>query len=128
MSLGERIKEWIRREFPLYLGLATVATNFLVGFNLEGLSGEHAALWIGLINVVAGTIVALLTRPVAPTVFVYLLSSGVAVAAAYGYNVPPETVAQWSALVQGVMVFLLRNQISPNKDAPFTGVLGGEPP
>lgn len=123
--MGSKIKEWIRKDFPLYFGLAIVIANFLVGFNMKGFSGEQAALWMTAINVVGATVVALLTRPVAPTVFVYAFSALVSLLAAYGYNVPPDTVAQVNALVQGVMIFLLRNQISPNADAPFTGVLGG---
>lgn len=126
--MGNKIKAWIAKDFPLYFGLVVVLVNFIVGFNLKGFSSEQAALWMAAINVVAMTIVALMTKPVAPTVFVYLFNAAVALLAAYGYNVTPDQLAQLNALVQGIMVFLLRNQISPNKDAPFTGVLGGEPP
>jgi hypothetical protein len=126
--MGSSIKDWIRKDFPLYFGLAVVVVNFLIGFNLKGFSGEQAALWMTFVNVVAGTIVALLTKPVPPTVFVYAFGAGVALFAAYGYNVSPDMVAQLNALVQGIMIFLLRAQVSPNKDAPFTGVLGGETP
>lgn len=126
--MGSKIKAWIQKDFPLYFGLAAVVVNFLIGFNFHGFSGEQAALWMAAVNVGAATVVALLTKPVAPTVFVYAFGAGVALLAAYGYNVPPDTVAQYNALVQGIMVFLLRNQISPNADAPFTGVLGGVTP
>jgi hypothetical protein len=127
--MGNGIKEWIRKDFPLYFGLAVVVVNFVIGFDIKGFNAEQAALWMTAVNVVAATIVALLTKPVAPTVFVYAFGAITALVAAYGYNVTPDQLAQLNALVQGIMVFLLRNQISPNRDAPFTGVLGAaEPP
>ena len=98
--------------------------NWAVGFQWDGLSETQAAAIMAVINAAAAVFVALKTRPVPPAVFNGLVTAGAALLLAYGFSLSPEQVASFTLMVQGIVAFLTRQQVSPTPDAPFTGVLG----
>lgn len=121
------------REPALWLAVIQAALGVLVGFQLDGLSAEQAAIWLSLTNALIAVVQALLTRPIAPTVFTNALAILATLGAAYGLDWGQELVASLNLLVVAVVTLIARGEISPAPDAHKTGVLGhkvttGPPP
>jgi hypothetical protein len=105
------------REPTLWIGVATSIVMVIGTLGLGFLNGEQAALVVVAINALAGALNAYTVRPVAPAVFTYAVGSIIAVAAAYGLNLPTETVASINALVIPMLALLTRGQVSPEDTA-----------
>jgi len=118
------MKNILGREFTLWFAVIAGAINFLVTFGLGFLSPEQAALIITFISAVFGAIAAWRTRPIAPQVFTYAVSSAVALAGAYGLDLTQEQVGSFNLLVLSFLALMTRHQVSPFEDAHKTGVLG----
>lgn len=112
------------RDPTLWIALITAALGTLVTFNISGLSGTQSAWIVAAINAVGGAVAAWRTRPIAPQAFLYLTSSLIGLAGAYGLHLSDETVGSVNGLVLAVLMFLVRGQVSPAEDAHLTGVLG----
>jgi hypothetical protein len=102
-----------KMEWALVAAAIAAILNWIVGFNFNGLSAEQASLVMTAINAVAALVVAMRTRPVPPGVFVYLISSLAALAAAYGLEWSQEAVGTFTAAVIAVLGMLHRVQVSP---------------
>ena len=112
------------REPTLWVAAATAVINFLVGFQLDGLSPEQGA-WIATVVNAAGAIfVAFQARPVAPNVFSYGISSVAGLLGAYGLDMSQEMVTSTQGLVLMLFALVSRGQVSPIGDQDTTGVMG----
>lgn len=106
------------REPALVLGLIGATLTTLVSFNVPFLSAGAAAAIMALLT--AG-VTALLTRPIAPALFVGVLTAGVALVAEYGYTVSDQVVASLTGLLLAAFaLFGIRPQVRPAER-------GGEP-
>ncbi len=115
MSIMDRLKS-LRREPTLYIGVIAAVANWLVGFNLEWLSAEQAALWMTAINAVAGFVAGFKTRPIPPQAFTYAVTSLAGLGAAYGLDYSQEQVGQFNAMLIAVLALLARGQVSPKNE------------
>jgi len=101
------------REPTLWLGVISSLVILVGTFGLHTLTGLQAALFVVAINAVAGAVNAYAVRPISPVAFTYAVGSIVAVAGAYGLNLPIETVAALNAVVIPALALLSRGQVSP---------------
>lgn len=101
------------REPALWVALITALITVLATLNLEFLdAGQAAAITVFLGSV----IMAVTTRPIAPALFTGLLSSGVALAAEYGFHLPDVTVAALTVLVLTFCTLVgVRPQVEPQE-------------
>jgi hypothetical protein len=114
----------MKREWTLITAFIAAGLNWLVGFGLHNLSATQAAWINAAIAAVAGVVVALQTRPIAPQAFTYLITVLAGLTGAYGFHLSATAVANVSALVLAGLALITRGQVSPKVDAPHTGVLG----
>lgn len=100
------------------LGVAAVAAvlNWLAGFGLGFLTPGEAAIWITVVNAVALLVVALKTRPVAPQVWTYVITSGAALISAYGGHLDQHAVSSFSLAFLAVLAFIGHGFVSPKSD------------
>lgn len=126
VTMWDRIKGFFRREPTLYIGLIGAALNWIVGFQIDGLSAEQAALWMTGLNAVLGVWAAIKTRPIVPQAFTYAVTSLAGLGAAYGLDYTQEQLGQFNTLVLAFLIFMTRQQVSPAGDAGKTGVLGNK--
>jgi len=103
----------LQREPALLVGVLAAVLNVLVGFGVGELSNEQATLIVAFVNAVAGAVIAWRTRPVAPGVFLLVVSAGAALAAGFGLEFSQEQVAAVGALVVSVLAIINREQVSP---------------
>lgn len=115
---------WFGREPALWLALLQSVLAIVVGFGVDGLSAEQAALWMTAFNALLGVVVALRTRPIGPTAFTHLVTVVVTLLAAYQLDLSQELVAGVNLLVLNILMLITRGEISPAEDAHKTGVLG----
>jgi hypothetical protein len=110
------------------LGLAVIAggLNLIAGLGLKGLTPLEASALIVFINAVALAVAALKTRPIAPQVFTYVVTSAAAVLAAWGFHVQQGTVSGISTFLLAVLALLTHGQVSPTSDVKATS--GGSRP
>ena len=114
------------REPALWLAALQAIVAVVVGFQIDGFSPEQAALWMAAVNAAVGVAMALMTAPVAPSIFGNLFSVLATLGAAYGLDLGQEMVGLINAALMSVVVLLVRPQISPAEDAHKTGVLGNK--
>lgn len=97
------------------LGVAVVAAvlNMVAGFGWKGLTPLESAAIITLINAVALAVASIKTRPIAPSVWTYLVTSAVAVVVAWGGHVSQGVTSELSTLVLAVLALLTHGQVSP---------------
>lgn len=97
------------------LGVAVVAAvlNLIAGFGWKALTPLEASAVITLINAVALAVVAMKTRPIAPSVWTYVVASGAAVVSAWGGHVSQATVTNVSTLVLAILAAWTHGQVSP---------------
>ncbi|OLZ72580.1 hypothetical protein AVW11_04090 [Streptomyces amritsarensis] len=100
------------REPALVIATFSAALSLLVTFNF-GLTGEQAGAIVAAISAILAAVTAVYTRPIAPAAFTGLVATTVALLAAYGFTVGPETVGAWNAVVLAVLGFVTRGQVSP---------------
>lgn len=99
------------REPALWLGVIGAALTTLVSLNFPGLSVGTVAAIMALLTALA---TALTTRPIAPAVFVGVLTAGVALFTEYGVNVSDGLVAGLtSVLLAAFALFGIRPQVRP---------------
>jgi uncharacterized membrane protein len=97
------------------LGIATVAAvlNWVAGFGWSALNGDQAALWIVAINAVALVVAALKTRPIAPQVWTYAITSAAALLGAYGLHLSQNFTSGLSLVILSILALLTHGQVSP---------------
>ncbi len=106
------------REPALWLGLIGAVLTTMVSLNLPWLSVGAAAAIMALLTAI---VTAVTTRPVAPALFVGVLTALVALFAEYGVNLSDGLVAGLSsALLAAFALFGVRPQVRPAEP-------GGEP-
>lgn len=129
MGFWERVRKFfLRREPALWLATLQAGLAALVGFKLDWLTAEQAALWVSFANVAIGAVVAWRTRPVAPSLYTTAFTVAVTLLAAYGLDVNQEMVGTINLAIISIVTLLARGQISPEEDAAKTGVLGTAKP
>jgi hypothetical protein len=80
------------------------------------LSKDQVGAIVAVIDGVAALITAWKVRPLAPTLFTYIITGIAALATAYGANINPETVAGANAFVVALVFALTRMQQTPTSD------------
>lgn len=99
------------REPALIIGFIGAVIAVLVGLNLPGLS---AGAGVAIVAVVTALITAVTTRPVAPSLYVGLVTAVAALAAQYGFHLSEDVISGVGALVlAGFALFGVRPQVSP---------------
>lgn len=106
-----------QREPTLWIAVVNAAVILIGTFGLHFVSGGQAAAIVVVINAIFLAINAYAVRPISPAVFTYAVGAVVALLAAYGYNVPVETVASLNVLVIAILALLTRGQVSPQETA-----------
>lgn len=106
-----------QREPTLWIAFASSVVVLLGTFGFRLLTPDNAAAVVVVINAIAAAINAYAVRPISPIAFTYAVASVVALAATYGFNVPPETIAAINALVVPALALLSRGQVSPEETA-----------
>lgn len=106
-----------QREPTLWIAVINAVVILVGTFSLKFISGEQAALIVAVINAIFLAINAYAVRPISPAAFTYAVGAIVALLAAYGLNVPTETVASLNVVVIAVLALLTRGQVSPAETA-----------
>jgi hypothetical protein len=105
--------KFLGREPALWLAVVAAALGLLAVPDVGVLSVIQAGLWIAVVNGVVGVATAVLTRPIAPSAFTYLIGAGVALWNEYFRDVSDAFTAQANILVLAVLVLLTRDQVTP---------------
>ncbi|MDQ0842391.1 hypothetical protein [Streptomyces sp. V1I6] len=100
------------REPALIIAAVSAGLSLLVSFQF-GLSGEQAGAIVAVVSAVFAAATAAVTRPIAPSAFTGLVAAAVALFAAYGLEVSPETVGALNAGVLAFLGLVTRGQVSP---------------
>lgn len=103
-------------EWSLAVGAITAILDWLVGFGWSALTADQAALIVAAITAVAGVVVALKTRPIAPGAFTYAISALAALLGGYGLHLSQQNVATFSAAFVAVLAFIMRGHVAPAAD------------
>lgn len=106
-----------QREPTLWIAVINAVVILVGTFSLKFISGAQAALIVAVINAIFLAINAYAVRPISPAAFTYAVGAVVALAAAYGLNVPTETVASANVLIIAILSLLTRGQVSPAETA-----------
>lgn len=106
-----------QREPTLWIAVINAVVILVGTFGLRFVDGDQAGLIVAVINAIFGCITAYAVRPISPVAFTYAIGAIVALAAAYGLAVPPETVASLNVLVIALLALLSRGQVSPQETA-----------
>lgn len=104
------------REPAAWVAVFAAAMSVLAAFNWTFLTEEQAALWVALADGIAAIIVAWRVRPIAPSLFTYIITAVAALAMAYGAQVPDRLVAALNTLAVALVFALTRAQQTPKKD------------
>ncbi|MFG2412263.1 hypothetical protein [Streptomyces goshikiensis] len=102
----------LNREPAVVIGVVSAVLSLIVTFNI-GLTSLQAGATVAVISAGSAAVTAARTRPVAPAAFTGLITAGVALLAAWHFQVAPATVGSLNAVVLAVLVFLTRGQVSP---------------
>jgi hypothetical protein len=101
------------RSPTLWVAVITSAVLLLGTFGFGWLTGQQAGLVNAAILAAGGLVTALLVRPFQPAAFTGLLNAMVALVAAYGLNLSPETVTALNTFGLGIFTLLLYGNVSP---------------
>lgn len=101
------------REPTLWLAVIAAMLSLIGTFGIRWLDAEQAALAVAALYAVVAAINAYAVRPISPVAFTYAIGALVALAAAYGLNVPQETVGMIGASVVPILALLSRGQVTP---------------
>jgi uncharacterized membrane protein len=105
-----------KMEWSLVIGAITAVLNVIVGFGWSALSADQAAWIIAGISAVAGVVVAMKTRPIAPGAFTYAISVGASLLGAYGLHLSQSFVATFSTAFVAVLALVMRGHVAPTAD------------
>ena len=110
------------------LGTAAVAgvLNWVAGFGWHALTPIEAGWWVTAISAVAAVVAGLKTRPIAPQVWTYAVTSLAALAGAYGLHFSQGNVASFSTALLAVLALLTHGQVSPAADVKRHGIDAGQ--
>jgi len=100
-------------EWALAVGAITAILDWLVGFGWTALTADQATLIVTAITAVAGVVVAIKTRPIAPGAFTYAISAAAALLGGYGLHFSQSQVATFSAAFVAVLAFIMRGHVAP---------------
>jgi hypothetical protein len=124
---GDPVKPKIfGREPTLYIALITALISWGVGFGWEGLTAENAAWISAVINAVAAAAASFLTRPIAPQLFTYGMTTIFGLLASYGLSFSQEMVSSTQFVLLTLLALVTRGEVSPVDDAHKTGVMGNK--
>lgn len=112
------------REPTAWLQLFTAVMAVVVAFGFDGLSADQATLLTAFVTAGFGAMNAFSVRPVAPTVFTTVITTGAALLAGYGLDLSQEMVGSVTAAVVAAMALATRAQVSPVGEEHKTGVTG----
>ena|SRR5690242_4764617 len=102
------------REPAVVIAAIGTVITLLAALNIPGVSAGAAA---ALTTFVTAIIIAVTTRPVAPSLFTAVVAAGAALFTEYGLHVSDPVVAAVSAIVlAGFSLFGIRPQVTPKAD------------
>lgn len=105
------------REPAVVIGAVSAILAVLVGFGLDFLSADQAGAISAALTAAAAVYTAVKVRPVAPSLFVGLITTGATLAGAYGFNLSQAQVGVLAAASVAVMTALVtRPQSTPKSD------------
>jgi hypothetical protein len=114
-----------KMEWSLIIAAVTAVLNWLVGFGWSSLTADQASWIVAAISAVAGIVVALKTRPIAPGAFTYAIGVGASLLGAYGLHLSQGSVATFSTAFVAVLAMLMRGQVAPAADVK-KGIVAGD--
>jgi O-antigen/teichoic acid export membrane protein len=117
----KRVATRRRMEWTLVFAAIAGVLNWVAGFGWHALSPGQAALWMVVINAVAGAAAAWRTRPVPPQVWTYLIASCAALLAAYGLHVNQGHVSLFTNAILAVLALITRDQVTPVENTRTAG-------
>lgn len=103
------------QEPTLVIAGAAAVISIAGTFGFKLLGPEQAAIWVLLINALAGIVNAVLVRPISPVVFTYFIGVVVSLGASYGLDIPEDTLFQINAAVIPILALLSRGQVTPQE-------------
>ena len=95
------------------LWLAALQSLLMLAAVGTPLTDGQAASIIALISAVGGAVMAWQTRPIAPAAFTGVVTTGVALVAAFGYDVPADVVAGVNAVLVSTLALVVRGEVEP---------------
>jgi hypothetical protein len=101
------------REPTLWISFIASLVLLLGTLGFHWLNGDQATLVVVAINAIAAAANAYAVRPISPAIFTYAVGASVAVFAAYGLKVSPETLAMLNGVTVMGLGLLTRGQVSP---------------
>jgi hypothetical protein len=102
------------REPALWLALIGAVLTWAVSLGLDWLNAGQAT---ALVTFITGVVIALTTRPVAPGLFVAVVSAGAALFGEYGLNWSDAAVTGLGAIILAAFaLFGIRPQVTPAAD------------
>jgi hypothetical protein len=102
------------REPALWLGLIGAVVTWVVSLGFDWLNAGQAT---AIITFVTGVVIALTTRPVAPALFVAVVSAGAALFGQYGLHWSEAATTGLGAIIlAGFALFGIRPQATPVAD------------
>lgn len=104
------------REPALWISTASAILSVLVGFGLPGLTDGLAAALTAFLTAAAAAWTAWHVRPVAPSVFTGVVTTGATLLTAFGLDLTQQQVALVAVAVTTVMTLIVRAQVSPAMD------------
>lgn len=111
------------REPTLWIAVLNALVILIGTFGLKYISGDQAALMVVVVNALFGALNAWTVRPISPVAFTYAIGALVALGAAYGLNLPTETVAALNVAVIPILALLSRGQVTPETTAVSTSTV-----
>jgi len=109
-------RQWFGREPAIVIQTISALLAVAIGFGLPGLNDGTAAGITALLTAAAGVYTAWAVRPVSPAIFTGVITTGAALAAAFGFDLPQTQVSLVVAGVTAVMTLLTRSQVTPDHD------------
>jgi hypothetical protein len=112
------------REPAAWVAVVVAALSIVAVFNWPGLTQEHIPLWTAVLDGVAAIVVAWRVRPMAPSLFTYLITGAAALATGYGVPVPDQLVPALNMFAVALIFAMTRSQQTPVADSKPTVVDG----
>lgn len=111
------------KEPALIIATVGALVNWLVTLELGWLDAGQAAAIVALLTAV---LTAVTTRPIAPALFVGVLTAGAALFAEYGLHWSDASVTGLSSLlIAALALFGIRDQVTPKADPAPTAPASG---
>lgn len=102
------------RVYPaLWTGLVSAVVMLLVSINAHGLTHDQGALIVAAIGAVSGAFMAIFTRPIMPAAFTTAVTAIFALLAGFHFNVAPDVIAGFDALIMATLAFFTHTNASP---------------